>query len=61
MVIDATEFRRWASVMPLLAAEYGRHIVMVNVEADVLAGPLLARKVEAAGGVYSSPMAISRH
>jgi predicted homoserine dehydrogenase-like protein len=31
----------------------GKHIVMVNVEADVLAGPLLARESEAAGVVYS--------
>ncbi len=31
----------------------GKHIVMVNVEADALAGPLLAREAEAAGVVYS--------
>lgn len=31
----------------------GKHIVMVNVEADVLAGPLLARQAAAAGVVYS--------
>lgn len=31
----------------------GKHIAMVNVEADVLAGPLLAREAEAAGVVYS--------
>jgi predicted homoserine dehydrogenase-like protein len=31
----------------------GKHIVMVNVEADVLAGPLLAREAEAAGIVYT--------
>ena len=31
----------------------GKHIVMVNVEADVLAGPLLARKRARAGVVYS--------
>ncbi|MCH8240776.1 MAG: Gfo/Idh/MocA family oxidoreductase, partial [Proteobacteria bacterium] len=31
----------------------GKHIVMVNVEADVLAGPLLAREAESAGVVYS--------
>ena len=31
----------------------GKHIVMVNVEADVLAGPLLAREADAAGVVYS--------
>jgi predicted homoserine dehydrogenase-like protein len=30
-----------------------RHIVMVNVEADVLAGPLLAAEARAAGVVYS--------
>ncbi|MDE0061292.1 MAG: SAF domain-containing protein [Gammaproteobacteria bacterium] len=31
----------------------GRHIVMVNVEADVLAGPLLAEEARDAGVVYS--------
>ncbi len=31
----------------------GIHIVMVNVEADVLAGPLLAKMAESAGVVYS--------
>jgi predicted homoserine dehydrogenase-like protein len=30
-----------------------KHIVMVNVEADVLCGPLLAKEAEAAGVVYS--------
>jgi len=31
----------------------GKHIVMVNVEADAVAGPLLARRAQAAGVVYS--------
>ena len=31
----------------------GKHIVMVNVEADVLAGPLLAEEARAQGVVYS--------
>ena len=31
----------------------GKHIVMVNVEADVLAGPLLALEAERAGVVYT--------
>jgi predicted homoserine dehydrogenase-like protein len=31
----------------------GKHIVMVNVEADVLAGPLLAEEARKAGAVYS--------
>jgi predicted homoserine dehydrogenase-like protein len=44
------------------AVAAGKHIVMVNVEADVLAGPLLAGEARA-GGVSSirSPMATSRH
>ena len=35
------------------AIDAGRHIVMVNVEADVLAGPALAREAARAGVVYS--------
>ncbi len=31
----------------------GKHVVMVNVEADVLCGPLLAERARAAGVVYS--------
>jgi predicted homoserine dehydrogenase-like protein len=36
-----------------MAAANGKHIVMVNVEADAVAGPLLARRAKAAGVVYS--------
>jgi predicted homoserine dehydrogenase-like protein len=35
------------------AIKAGKHIVMVNVEADVLAGPLLAAEARQAGVVYS--------
>jgi predicted homoserine dehydrogenase-like protein len=35
------------------AIKAGKHIVMVNVEADVLAGPLLADEARRAGVVYS--------
>jgi len=35
------------------AIAQGKHIVMVNVEADVLAGPLLAREAGKAGVVYT--------
>jgi predicted homoserine dehydrogenase-like protein len=43
-----------AGIAHALAAIAARqHIVMVNVEADVLAGPLLARRAAAAGVVYS--------
>ncbi len=37
----------------LAAIEHGKHVVMVNVEADALAGPLLARRAEENGVVYS--------
>lgn len=36
-----------------LAIDEGRHVVMVNVEADCLVGPVLAEKARAAGVVYS--------
>lgn len=37
----------------LMCCRNGRHVVMVNVEADALAGPLLARKASEAGIIYS--------
>jgi predicted homoserine dehydrogenase-like protein len=37
----------------LSAIETGKHIIMVTVEADALAGPALARRAEEAGVVYS--------
>ncbi|KAJ5706659.1 saf domain-containing protein [Penicillium malachiteum] len=37
----------------LLCCEYKKHVVMINVEADVLAGPLLTRKAKEAGIIYS--------
>ncbi|KPI39728.1 uncharacterized protein AB675_3461 [Cyphellophora attinorum] len=37
----------------LLCCEHKKHIVMVNVEADVLAGPLLVRRAREAGIIYS--------
>src|SRR3989442_10678389 len=35
------------------AFRHGKHLVMVTVEADALCGPLLARRAEQAGVVYS--------
>jgi hypothetical protein len=37
----------------MLCCEFGKHVVMVNVEADALAGPYLARNAQQAGVVYS--------
>ncbi|HEX3501181.1 MAG TPA: flagellar biosynthesis protein FlgA, partial [Stellaceae bacterium] len=53
VVIDATGHPASGIHHALLCCKHGRHIVMVNVEADVLAGPLLARRAAEAGIVYS--------
>jgi len=53
VVIDATGSPAAGVRHALAAIDQGRHIVMVNVEADVLAGPLLAQKARQAGVVYS--------
>lgn len=37
----------------LSAIENGKHIIMVNVEADCMVGPILQRRAEAAGVIYS--------
>lgn len=37
----------------LAAIEHGQHVVMVNVEGDALAGPLLAKRAREKGVVYS--------
>jgi predicted homoserine dehydrogenase-like protein len=37
----------------LACCEHSKHIIMVTIEADVLAGPLLARRAREAGIVYS--------
>lgn len=53
VVIDATGVPAAGIEHVLACCTYKRHIVMVNVEADALAGPLLARKAREAGIVYS--------
>jgi predicted homoserine dehydrogenase-like protein len=53
VVIDATGHPPAGIRHARLAVAHGRHIVMVNVEADVLAGPLLAEEARRAGLVYS--------
>ena len=53
VVIEATGHPAAGIAHALAAIEAGKHIVMVNVEADALAGPLLARKASDAGVVYS--------
>jgi predicted homoserine dehydrogenase-like protein len=53
VVVDATGNPAAGIVHVLACCRHGKHIVMVNVEADALAGPLLARKAQEAGIVYS--------
>ena len=53
VVVEATGHAPAGIAHARRAIREGKHIVMVNVEADVLAGPLLAREAEAAGVVYS--------
>lgn len=53
VVVEATGVPAAGIQHALQAVEHGRHIIMVNVEADALAGPLLAQRARAAGLVYS--------
>ena len=53
VIVEATGVPGAGIRYALKAIENGKHIVMVNVEADALAGPLLARRAQEAGVVYS--------
>ncbi len=53
VVIEATGDPRAGLAHARAAIAHGRHVVMVNVEADVLAGPALAAEAARAGVVYS--------
>ncbi|WP_237479930.1 NAD(P)H-dependent oxidoreductase [Lichenibacterium dinghuense] len=53
IVIEATGSPAAGIHHALRAFAHGKHVVMVNVEADVLAGPLLARRAAEAGVICS--------
>ena len=53
VVVEATGAPAAGIAHARAAIAAGKHIVMVNVEADVLAGPLLAEEARAKGVVYS--------
>src|SRR5215469_16780895 len=53
VVVEATGSPPAGITHARAAIRQGKHIVMVNVEADVLAGPLLAEEARAKGVVYS--------
>jgi predicted homoserine dehydrogenase-like protein len=53
VLVEATGDPRAGTRHALAAIEQGRHLVMVNVETDVLVGPALAARARQAGVVYS--------
>jgi len=53
VIVEATGVPGAGIAHALGAIANVKHIVMVNVEADAVAGPLLARRAKAAGVVYS--------
>jgi len=53
VIVEATGIPGAGITHCLKAIQNGKHVVMVNVEADALAGPLLARRAKEAGVVYS--------
>jgi len=53
VVVEATGIPAAGIAHARAAIAAGKHIVMVNVEADVLAGPLLAEEARTKGVVYS--------
>ncbi len=52
-VVDATGYPEAGARIGLDCFAHGKHLVMMNVEADVTIGPILRRKAEAAGVLYS--------
>ncbi len=53
VVIDATGKPGVAADYDLLAMEHGKHLVMMNVEADVTIGPYLKQQADRLGVIYS--------
>lgn len=66
VVIEATGDPKTGIRLALEAIGHGKHVVMVNVEADALAGPLIAARAREAKVVYSlawgdQPALIAEH
>jgi predicted homoserine dehydrogenase-like protein len=53
IIVEATGNPIAAVEHALAAFQHGKHVVMVTVEADAFCGPLLARRAQEAGVVYS--------
>ena len=53
VIVEATGSPAAGIRHAMLCCKHRRHIVMVNVEADALAGPMIARRAQEAGIIYS--------
>ncbi len=53
VVIDATGKPGVAADYVLMAMEHGKHVVMMNVEADVTIGPYLKKRADELGVIYT--------
>lgn len=53
VVVEATGVPAVGARMAYSAIQNGKHVVMVNVEADVTVGPILSRMADSAGVVYT--------
>ncbi len=53
VIVDATGKPAVGAEIGMKAMEHGKHLVMMNVEADVTIGPLLKREADRLGVVYS--------
>jgi predicted homoserine dehydrogenase-like protein len=52
-IVDATGHPEAGARIALDAFDHGKHLVMMNVEGDVTIGPILRRRAEKAGVIYS--------
>ncbi len=53
VIVDATGKPGVAADFDLMAMEHGKHVVMMNVEADVTIGPWLKKQADRLGVIYS--------
>jgi predicted homoserine dehydrogenase-like protein len=53
IVVEATGLEEAGARHASTAINYGKHVVMVNVETDVVVGPILRRMADEAGVIYS--------
>ncbi|MCP1428203.1 putative homoserine dehydrogenase-like protein [Microbacterium foliorum] len=53
VILEITGNPLYGTYHAVTAIDHGKHVIMVNVEADCMVGPLLQRRAQAAGVVYS--------